>query len=201
MKLTKIQQQIKRTDRFSIFLDNKYAFSISEAELISLNLKLGQELNEKDLDKISSDVEFGNAKNGSYRLLSYRARSIDEIKQYLARKKYSEETINKTITYLTKQGLLNDEQFAKQWVESRVTNKNSSIRQIKNELHQKKVSSEIINKVIEEQSINEADLIKELIVKKRTQPKYQDDLKLMQFLARRGFSYDKIQIALGRRAE
>jgi len=201
MKLTKIKQQIKRTDRFSIFLDDKYAFSISEAELIELNLKIGQEIEKKDLQKISEDVEFGNAKNSCYRLLSYRARSIGEIRDYLIRKKYSNEIIDKTIDYLTIKGLLNDEQFAKQWVESRVTNKNSSIIQLKSELRQKKINSEIINKVLEEKSIDEVEQIKELIIKKRTQPKYQDDLKLMQFLARRGFKYDKILVALGRRAE
>lgn len=201
MKLTNIKQQIKRTDRFSIFLDNKYSFSLSESELIELNLKVGQDLEETDLEKISGDVQFGNAKNGCYRLLSYRARSVGEIRDYLVRKKYDSEIIDKTINYLITKDLLNDETFAKQWVESRVSNKKSSIRQIKNELRQKKVSSEIINKVLEDESIDEVKLIKDLIEKKRTQPKYEDDLKLIQFLARRGFNYDKILIALGRRAE
>lgn len=201
MKLTKIQQQVKRADRYSLFLDNKYAFSLSESELIELNLKVGQELDKSDLDKLGTEVEYSNAKNSCYRLLSYRARSIGEIRDNLKRKKFDEAIIDKTITYFINNGLLNDEVFAKQWVESRVNNKKASIRQIRTELRQKKISSEIINKVLEVEDVDEVKLIKQLIEKKRSQPKYQDDLKLMQFLSRKGFSYDKILVALGRRAE
>ncbi len=198
MKLTKIKQQIKRTDRYSIFIDNKYSFSLSEADLIKLKLSVGQDLENSDLEKLGNEVEFSNARNSCYRLLGYRARSTGEIKDYLIRKKYEIEIIDKTISYLTSKALLNDELFAKQWVESRTKNKKSSIRQIKSELQQKKISREIINKVLEDESIDEVKLIKELIEKKRIQSKYQDDLKLMQFLARRGFNYDKIKTALER---
>lgn len=201
MKVTNIKPQVKRANRYSIFLDNKYAFSLDESELLDLKLKVGQEVKAAELSKINDEAVYSKAKNACYRLLSYRSRSSGEIKDYLVRKKYEPDTIDRVINYLTSKAFLNDEEFAKQWIENRISNKKASIRQIKLELRQKKVDSEIVNKIFENEDVDEVELIKQLIEKKRTQPKYKDDLKLMQFLARRGFSYDKILTALGRRAE
>ncbi|MBI3624310.1 hypothetical protein HY218_01620, partial [Candidatus Saccharibacteria bacterium] len=44
MKITSIRQQTKRADRYSIFVDGKYAFSLSEGELITSGVHTGQEL-------------------------------------------------------------------------------------------------------------------------------------------------------------
>jgi regulatory protein len=201
MKVTNIKQQIKRTDRYSVFLDGKYSFSLSEAELIDLNLRVDQVIEDSDLARLNNEAEYSNAKNSCYRLLSYRARSTGEIEEYLKRKNYNADIIERVTDYLTSKAFINDELFAKQWVENRVKIKKASIKQIKSELRQKKVSVDIINKVLDSESISEVEVIKELVDKKRNQLKYRDDLKLMQFLARRGFSYNKILIALGRRAE
>ena len=45
---------------------------------------------------------------------------------------------------------------------------------------------------------NELEVLKELIERKRKQTKYKDDLKLMQYLTRQGFSYDHIKTALNK---
>jgi regulatory protein len=201
MKVTNIKQQVKKTDRYSIFIDNKYSFSLSEAELVGLKLRVGQALDAGDLDDLNGEVLYSNAKNSCFKLLSYRARSTGEVVDYLKRKHYESELIDRVIEFLTTKKFIDDEQFARQWVENRLTIKQASIRQIISELRQKKVDPNLINKVIEEQSIDETKQIKQLIDKKRSQPKYRDDLKLMQYLSRKGFSYDKILVALGRRAE
>ena len=201
MKVTSIKPQVKRLNRYSIFIDNKYAFALSENELLDLNLKVGQSLDDDFLNNINTEVDFNKAKNSCFKLLSYRARSIGEVRDYLNRKDYDEEVIERTIVYLTSKAFLDDEMFSKQWLENRIRINQYSLRQIRSELRQKKVSDSIINKIIEDESIDEVKLIKQLIEKKQTQSKYKDELKLMQFLSRRGFSYDKIQIALGRRSE
>ena len=177
-------------------IDGKYSFSLPETELIELKLKVGQAIDQADLDKFNGEVTYSKAKNSCFKLLSYRARSSGEIKEYLKRKGYDEEIITRVIDFLNDKKFLDDEAFAKTWVESRVAIKHLSIRQIKNELRQKNINSEIINKVIEEQDIDEEKLILEIIDKKRSQLKYRDDLKLMQYLSRRGFSYDKISNAI-----
>jgi regulatory protein len=196
MKITKIAQQVKRADRYSIFLDGKYSFSLSQVEVIDLGIRVGQELDKNDLDKYGAEAELSRAKNSCFRLLGYRSRSIGEIRDYLNGKKFDDEIINKTIEFLTSKDFLNDEAFARSWVENRVNIKKTSVRQLKLELRQKKVPVEIINKVLEDEDVDEVELIKEIIDKKRTQLKYHDDLKLKQYLARKGFSYSDISAAL-----
>jgi len=201
MKITKIQQQIKRANRYSIFIDGKYSFSLSEADLVKLKLTVGQTLDDNQLSELNDEAELSKAKNACLNLLSYRARSTGEMRDYLKRKGYDEEVSESVIEYLTSKAFLNDEDFAKQWIENRVSIKKASVRQIRSELRAKKVSSSIISKLLDDEPINEVDTIRELIEKKKSHTKYQDEEKLMQFLSRRGFSYDKILVALGRRTE
>ena len=201
MKVTQIKPQVKRSDRFSIFIDNKYSFSLSDIELTNLKLRVGQDLTEKELTELNEESIFSNAKNACFRLLSYRARSTGEIIDYLKRKKYNDDLSNRLVEYLTKNEFLNDEKFCNQWVDNRLQLRHASLTQIKHELRQKKISSSIIDKVLAEKSVNEVETIRDLIVKKRTLSKYQDDTKLMQYLSRKGFGYNEIMVALGKRAE
>jgi regulatory protein len=200
MKITKITQQVKRAGRYSIFIDNKYSFSLSEMELIDLKLIVGQEINSIDLESLNQEALISKAKNSSFHLLSYRARSTGELNDYLKRKKYEPEIIEKVIKFLTDKKYLDDEQFAKQWIENRTTLKNASTRQIYSELRQKKINESIINKLLTNQPVDEIKLIQNIIEKKQSQPKYYDENKLIQFLSRKGFSYNNILIALGRRS-
>jgi SOS response regulatory protein OraA/RecX len=48
---------------------------------------------------------------------------------------------------------------------------------------------------------DEHNALREIIERKRKQTKYQDDLKLMQYLARQGFNYDDIKSELNRQEQ
>ncbi len=54
--------------------------------------------------------------NYSLKYLSFRNRSIKEIRDYLLRKNFIEETINSTIERLAKLKFVDDEEFAKSWI-------------------------------------------------------------------------------------
>lgn len=43
-KITDIRPQVKRANRYSVFVDEKYSFSLSESELISSGVHSRQEL-------------------------------------------------------------------------------------------------------------------------------------------------------------
>lgn len=196
MKITNIKPQVKRAGRYSIFIDDKYSFSLAEADLIYLKLKVGQEIDQSDLEKFNVEADYSKAKTDCFRLLSYRLRSIGEVRDYLRRRKYEPEVADRVIEFLIERDFLNDEKFANQWVENRLLIKQSSIRQIKSELRQKKVDSKIIDNALNEFSVDEVKLLRILIDKKRNQTKYRDELKLKQYLSRKGFGYDKIVEAM-----
>lgn len=196
MKITQLKQQVKRADRFSIYVDNKYSFSLSSEELLNAKLYVGLEVSSAQLSSLNKLAEHSLVRAQCFNYLSYRLRSIWEMETYLKRKGYSKELIAETIDYLSNKKLVDDKEFANRWIENRLLLKPTSINILKLELKQKGIKLEIINEALASHDIDELQIINELIDKKRQQSKYQDNLKLMQLLARKGFSYDLIKRAL-----
>jgi regulatory protein len=201
MKITAIKQQVKRADRYSIYGDGKYLFSFSEGELLASGIKIGQELDESRLDELKNKAVVDKAYDRSINLVSRRVRSEWELQDYLKRKDYDESIRDEVIGRLRERGYVNDMDFAKRWVENRRLLKSTSKRRLSQELRQKRIADDIIKEVLEADETDELEVLKELVDKKRKQTKYQDDLKLMQYLARQGFSYYLIKESLTKPSE
>jgi regulatory protein len=194
MKITAIKQQVKRSDRYSIFVDDKYAFSLSEAGLIDSRLASGQELDAAELKRLKKAAGLDKAYGQALRYVALRSRSEWEIETYLARKEVDKAAVAEIIRRLRNLKLLSDLDFARSWVRGRRQLKSVSQRRLRLELRQKRVPSDIIDQVLSEDGTDERDTLRELIDKKRA--RYPDKLKLMQYLARQGFNYDDIKSAL-----
>jgi len=143
--------------------------------------------------------EFEKFYNKALKFLSYRPRSEKEIRDKLSGKKASEEIINKIISRLKKNNFLNDEEFAKWWIEQRTTFKPRSVRLIKIELKQKGIGQELIEERIDHLSsaIDDLGSAKKIIEKRL--PRYKNlsrdekFQKIARFLSSKGFSYDTIK--------
>jgi regulatory protein len=126
-----------------------------------------------------------------------RPRTRWEIETYLKQKKTSPTLSESILNKLSDKALIDDAKFARAWVNDRRLLRPTSKRKLILELRQKRVEDEIIHKVLSEQDTDsDASALASLIESKRRQSKYQDDLKLMQYLARQGFSYGDIKNAL-----
>jgi len=75
MKITDIKQQVKRADRYSIYIDGKYSFSLSANELLNQHLKIGQELNRSQYNEMQQKALEDKAYMRSLDLLARRSRS------------------------------------------------------------------------------------------------------------------------------
>ncbi len=197
MKITAIKQQVKQANRYSVFVDGKYAFSLSETALLESHIASGQELDAAQLiafKKLSaSDKAYGRA----LQYVAIRPRSEWEVRFYLKRKDVDEGEAAAIISRLQQLDLLNDLTFARAWVASRRLLKSTSKRRLVQELHQKHVGENIIEQVLAEDETDERQVLRDLIARKRQQPRYKaDELKLMQYLARQGYSYDDIKSVL-----
>jgi regulatory protein len=197
MRITAIKQQLKRSSYYSVFVENKYEFSLSDSALLDSKLASGQTLSEEQLEQykqLSNDDKIYN------RVLSYislRPRTRWEIETYLKQKKTSPTLSESILNKLSDKALIDDAKFARAWVNDRRLLRPTSKRKLILELRQKRVEDEIIHKVLSEQDTDsDASALASLIESKRRQSKYQDDLKLMQYLARQGFSYGDIKNAL-----
>jgi regulatory protein len=194
VKITHIKQQLKQADRYSIYVDGKYAFSLSEAALLEQQLVGGQELTKDEVARYKKLAIDDKLYNNTLRYAALRPHSHWEVETYLRRKAAEEPVAAQIINKLERLNLLNDTDFARAWVANRRLLKPISKRQLTQELKQKRVPAAVIDQVLGEDETDERAVLRELIAKKQSQ--YPDKTKLMQYLARHGFSYDDIKYAL-----
>ncbi|MCL2037431.1 RecX family transcriptional regulator [Candidatus Saccharibacteria bacterium] len=195
MKISKIAPAVKTAGRYNVFVDDKYSFSLDETQLVKIGLKKGDEISEDKLDELKGESDFGKNYVAAVDLISRRIRSEKEIHDYAWRKQWSKKNLEKVIERLYERSYLNDEKFAESFVRSRASLRNFSTRKMKMELMKKGIKSEIIEKVLNEsEEFDEDQALKNLIAKKRKN--YENEQKLIAYLARQGFSYDKIKAAL-----
>lgn len=196
MRITAIKAQIKNVERVSIYLDGKYAFSLTQNQLLELKLHSGKELSEQDVVELKRASDYGKLLERVMNYVMIRPRSVREIRDYLWRKKAEPDMAERLVQHLEVRGYLNDASFASSWVRSRQLTKPVSKRRLVAELRQKGVTSELIERTVTSDDYDESSALKEIILKKRKQSRYQDEQKLMQYLARQGFGYDMIKNAL-----
>ena len=115
MIITDIKKQVKDTERYSIYIDNKFVFGLSGVDVLYYRLKIGNEISQEKYDEILDNVIYEKAKNTAVKFLGYRARSKKELRDKLI-KDYDEDITNKVISMLEKYGYVNDEEYARAYV-------------------------------------------------------------------------------------
>ena len=137
------------------------------------------------------------ARDYAFLLLKFRLRSEKEIYQRLKNKKFDEGIVRETITFLKDKNFINDDEFARAWMESRIKKPLGLIR-IKRELRLKGIDNGIIEKQIKEIT---QDYSEEEIVSKITQDKFRKlkniepvkaKRRIYAYLLRRGFSPEAV---------
>lgn len=196
MKVTDIKQQVKRKGRYSIYLDGKYSFSLSQDELVPSGIRVGREYNQAELDELQQTAVLDKAMMRSLDYLARRPRSEWEVRDYLRRKEYDSPTADIILNKLSDYGYIDDVKFAKAWINSRRLLKPTSLRRLKLELMQKHVGKEAVEEALLDDEGDDHDALKELIAKKSQQSRYQDPQKLIAYLSRQGFNYSDIKSAL-----
>jgi regulatory protein len=197
-QITDIKPQ-KRPGRFNIYLDCHYAFALSAEALVKSGLSINQEITADTVEKLIKDDEFGKTFDNSLKYISFRPRSEKELQSWFKRKEVGEETQKLVVKKLKHLGFLNDEEFAKWWIEQRTEFHPSGMRLIKMELKQKGISDEIIVKLLNCYIVKdtEIDLAKKVLEKKLPRLKnYKGQelrKKLQNLLAQRGFSWEVIK--------
>ena len=190
-KITNIKQAVKNPERANVFVDGKYEFSLDVTQLLDLKLKVGQEITLAQLSEYKKLSEYGKLYQRTLEWVLSRPRSEKETSDYLYKKIYEKkldkEYIGKIIEKLEKKKYLNDEAFAKWYVENRFVKKGISKKRLSLELAKKGISREIVERVLKDSGRDEKEEILKIIAKKRA--RYDDD-KLIQYLGRQGFSYE-----------
>ncbi|MBR6964701.1 RecX family transcriptional regulator [Candidatus Saccharibacteria bacterium] len=208
-RVTDIKQAVKNENRVNVFVNNKYSFSLDIAQLVDFKIKKGQAITEVELEKFKNASEFGKLYQRTLEWVLVRPRSTREVKDYLFKKsiqpiKSKDPETKKTIlkkptvdraqfadqiiNRLGEKGYLDDERFAKYYVENRFVKKGISKKRLGLELAQKGIAKEIIDQVLDIRSDEEE--IRKIIAKKS---KRYDADKMISYLTRQGFHFETVR--------
>jgi regulatory protein len=196
MKITAIKAQVRNQERVSIYLDGKYSFSLTQSQLLEHKLFSGKELSEHELAQLKYASDYGKTLERVMNFVMIRPRSTREVRDYLWRKKAAPELAESIINRLQERNYLDDANFAKSWVRARQLTKPVSRRRLSAELREKGVANELIEQAVGHEAYDETEALRQIVTKKRKQARYQDEQKLIAYLARQGFGYDTIKQAL-----
>lgn len=217
MKITAITAQQKDKNRVNIMVDGKYRFSLDIYQYADLGIRVGKDYTDEELTELETESQFGKMYARALEYCLMRPHSAREVRDYLYRKTREQKIRNrKTGEITTKPGIgmhitervfdrlvekeyINDNNFARYWVENRNMTKGSSARKMRAELQSKGVDKSIIDEQLQQSERSDEGEIKKIIAKK--QSRYPDRQKFMQYLARQGFSYDDIKSALDQDSE
>lgn len=193
--------------RFNIFLDGQFAFGADEDLVVEKRLVVGKELTTSDVEQLIKEIEVGKLMERMYRLFSIRQRTEKEVRDYLknlsfkrklkGQEEISAFIIDTAVQLMKRKGMINDEDFARAWVEARSKKKGKIA--IKAELYQKGIDREIIENVMGDGLIihDEQETAGRLLEKKikawRKLPEIELRKKSYEFLLRRGFEYDIVK--------
>lgn len=149
----------------------------------------------------SNQETLQKARDYAFLLLKFRLRSEREIYARLKKKKFDEEIIKQTVSFLKNKGFIDDSVFAKAWIESRLK-KPLGLRRIRQELNLKGVDKEIIDSQISEvkKDYPEEELVKKIAQERLKKLKGIEPRsakrRVYTYLLRRGFSPETIINAL-----
>ncbi len=207
MKITAITVQQKNKNRVNIDVDGKYRFSLDIFQVGELGLKLGKEYSEEELIGLEQESQFGRLYTRTLEYCLSRPHSEKEVKEYLFKKTrntrrkdgkkkegVSPEITKRIFERLQEKGYINDEKFVSFWIENRRLTKGVSKRKLISELRSKGIEQSIIEKYLEVTGRSDYGELRKVIEKKKN--RYNDEQKLIAYLARQGFLYDDIKQAL-----
>ncbi|MEI3337732.1 MAG: recombination regulator RecX [Clostridium sp.] len=193
--ITEISVQKKNKNRCNIYIDNIFAFGVSNELIYKENLKVGMIIDEEKLKKIAYEENLINCKETALKIIERSYKTKKEMEKRLLEKGYNLEEINETLKFLERYNFINDESYTKAFIKNKT--KTQGKQKIKYALKNKGVSEEIIEEELsnldmkkEKENANILALKKYNILIKRENDKYKIKEKIIRFLISRGYNYE-----------
>lgn len=148
--------------------------------------------------RTSAPPEPGDAYDVAVRYLATRPRSVAEIHRHLRTKRFDDEAIAKAIDTLRAQRYVDDEAFARFWLEQRERFRPRGDRGLRSELLEKGISRDVVELVLGERA-PDADVEQAKHALSRPMTRWvtlapqERKRKIHAYLAARGFDYATIE--------
>ncbi|MBI2845300.1 MAG: RecX family transcriptional regulator [Chloroflexi bacterium] len=192
-RVTALKEQVRNRQRVNVYLEGRYAFSLPLA--LAARIGEGSYLSEEEVEKLLHEDMLHRAYQKALNLLSYRPRSKQEIQRRLERRQVSPEIIDTVIRKLAREGMVDDLDFARWWVENREDFRPRGRALLRYELLRQGVDEETVAQAVEdideERSAWRAG--QGYAARLRNLDEATFRRRLTDFLRRRGFSYSVAQ--------
>lgn len=188
--------------KVKVYLDEEFAFVLYKGEIRKYGIKEGKVLSEKVYAELMDEVLPKRAKLRCMNLLKAKDYTVAQLRQKLKQGCYPDSVIEQALDYVASFRYTDDCRYAVDFINTHHLTR--SRRKIENDLQGKGIAKEVIAKAWEqwEEEGNVQDeeaQIAQLLEKKHFDPENADRKELQKiygFLARRGFSTEKILKAL-----
>ena len=195
--VTRLAGQQKNPQRVSVFIDEAFAFGVHGDLVVEFGLYKGQALSVEQQQRIVEADRERAARGVAFEYLGYRARTEHELRQKLARSGFDEAVAERTVARLREMGYLDDQAYARSYVQARFRNRGFGPGRLRSDLRRRGVSGGLIDAapdaLLEQEDMLEA-------ARRHAQKRwprlaaetdaFKRRKKLSEYLVRRGFSYD-----------
>ncbi len=187
--ITRLVVQKRNRRRINVYLDDTYAFSLSD--ILAARLTIGQVLSDEAIAQLQAQDAYQQGMDKALRLIARRPRSRHEVDEALRQAGFEAPTRERILSRLTEMAYLDDEAFAHWWVENRIQFNPRSIKALRQELWQKGISNPLIDRVLE--PLDDLTLAlaagRQRAYRWRGLPRQDFENRLLGYLQRRGFDY------------
>jgi regulatory protein len=198
--ITKIKRIRGKRQRYSVHIDDVPALELSDWTIGKYGLHTGDDLDKQTVDRIKLTEAETQAKNNAINYLSYRQRSSKEIIDHLTKKGFSKECAEGVVHQLQALRMVNDLEFAYAFVRDRLKRKPTGQALLRMQLLAKGITSSMADMVLAELVSPQSQHASALQAAKRKMQLTQYSRRnldgekrrkrLLDFLLRRGFSYE-----------
>lgn len=199
MIITKLQNQIRKPGKISVYIDEKFVFTLSQEDIQFFGMKENCEISEEKYSFILEKLIYIKAQDQALSYLSYKKRTAFEVKEKLKDLMVSEEVIEKILSFLEKYHYIDDLDYCISYIRECKKIRPRSVFVIKMELKKRGVTDEILEKALMKEVVDEeSDCLK--LAEKKAKGKMDWNQKEIQkiyaFLLRKGYSYGLIRDVL-----
>lgn len=204
-RVTALRPTKRDPERVAVDIDGSFAFALPATLVADERIDVGEMLDGERVSSLLAADQASRATEAALIFLGYRPRSEKEVRDRLRRGGFEQDAIEHAIARLHEWRYLDDADFARRWVENRTTHRPRGRRLLQQELRHKGIDNEIARDAIDDAELDETGAAEALA--RRRLPAYAGDepaairRRLGAYLARRGYGYDVIRIALDRALE
>ncbi|CAI55779.1 Putative regulatory protein, RecX family [Latilactobacillus sakei subsp. sakei 23K] len=195
-QITKITSQ-KQKGRYNIFIDEQFAFGVTESVLIKFRLAKGLEIDSSLQRDIQKEDDNAKAYQLALNYLSHQLRTEKELTQYLRDHEITPEGIETSLTKLRELHYLDDQDYADSYVRTVINTSDKGPKVVRQKLIQKGVSANHIDQALtlytdEEQVTVGLATAQKLAKKYRHSSFFEQQQKIKQGLMQKGFGGDNL---------